>query len=115
MQITLILDELNGIPLYQQLVTGIIGLIDEGKLKRGEKLPSTRKLADDLGVSRATASKAYEELTRQGVIETSSTAGTFVSRLRPVKVMMAEPQLFSSGAVETCLPEYLPLSQYCKR
>ena len=48
-----------GKPIYKQIYSQIIGLIDKGVLKQGDKLPSSRKLADQLGVNRTTVYKAY--------------------------------------------------------
>jgi GntR family transcriptional regulator/MocR family aminotransferase len=46
--------------------------IDAGELSPGQKLPSTRALASDLGVSRSTAVSVYEQLASEGYIETAA-------------------------------------------
>ncbi|HNY37900.1 MAG TPA: GntR family transcriptional regulator, partial [Petrotogaceae bacterium] len=51
-----------GTPIYQQIVEKMRELIDNGDLRPGEKLPSTRELAEKLGVNRSTVYLAYEEL-----------------------------------------------------
>ena len=50
-----------------------------GTLARGDRLPSSRALAADLGVSRAVAEQAYEQLLAEGWLETRHGAGTFVA------------------------------------
>ncbi|MFI2486431.1 PLP-dependent aminotransferase family protein [Promicromonospora kroppenstedtii] len=50
-----------------------------GRVPAGERLPSTRDLARDLGVSRASVATAYERLVAEGFLETRTGAGTFVT------------------------------------
>lgn len=54
-------------------------MIMKGELKPEDILPSMRKLAKDLHVSVITTQKAYENLQRDGFIETIPAKGTFVS------------------------------------
>ena len=54
-------------------------MIIKGTLKSGDSLPSMRKLAKELHVSVITAQRAYEELQRDGFIDTVAGKGTFVS------------------------------------
>jgi DNA-binding transcriptional MocR family regulator len=58
-------------PLYQQIIDGIKHLIDRGALEIGQSLPSSRKLAETLGVNRTTVNHAYEELQAQGFLSSS--------------------------------------------
>lgn len=78
MEIAVQLDVHSDIPLYKQLVEGMRSMISSGQLVSGQKLPSSRELAKTLAISRFTASKAYEELIRQGCLETQPASGTFV-------------------------------------
>ena len=59
----------NGEAIYLQIVNQIKTLILEGKLKEGEMLPSMRNLAVELHISVMTTKRAYEELERDGFIE----------------------------------------------
>lgn len=87
MELAIPLDESSKEPLYQQVVKGVRKLIADSQLKPGSRMPSTRELAETLGLSRFTTSKAYDELARQGYIETLHSVGTFVCRRIPsVKV-----------------------------
>jgi GntR family transcriptional regulator/MocR family aminotransferase len=50
-----------------------------GRVRAGEQLPSTRDLAKDLGVSRASVTDAYERLVAEGFLETRTGSGTFAT------------------------------------
>ncbi|NOT05372.1 MAG: PLP-dependent aminotransferase family protein [Anaerolineales bacterium] len=70
-------------PLYQQIYTHLRTAILSGELKGGTKLPSTRALADELGVSRNTILNTYRQLTAEGYLESTEGSGTFVARVLP--------------------------------
>lgn len=65
-------------PRYLALVGRIIEAIETGEIKPGERLPTHRALADKLGVSVQTVSRAYEELIRRGLAAGEVGRGTFV-------------------------------------
>lgn len=65
--------------LYQQVIDQIKSLIYEGRLKKGDKLPSERELTIILGVSRASIREAFSALEMIGLIESRPGEGTFVS------------------------------------
>ncbi len=66
-------------PIYEQICIQIKNLIMNGTLSAGEALPSMRVLARDLHISVITVQRAYEDLTRDGFIETVSGKGSFVA------------------------------------
>ena len=68
----------SGEPIYLQIVSRIKTLILEGKLKEGDALPSMRNLATELRISFMTTKRAYEELERDGFIESYTGRGSFV-------------------------------------
>ena len=68
----------SGEPIYLQIANQIKTLILEGKLKEGEMLPSMRILATELRISFMTTKRAYEELERDGFIESYTGRGSFV-------------------------------------
>ncbi|MFN8454981.1 MAG: winged helix-turn-helix domain-containing protein [Anaerolineae bacterium] len=70
-------------PLYQQLYAHLQTAILSRQLPGGLKLPSTRALADELGLSRNTILNAYEQLMAEGYLESVAGSGTFVSRVLP--------------------------------
>jgi GntR family transcriptional regulator/MocR family aminotransferase len=73
------LDRSTGTPLFRQIYTQIRAAILSGALGAGAKLPSSRPLASNLGIARASAVAAYEQLLTEGYIETRRGSGTFVS------------------------------------
>ncbi len=66
-------------PIYRQIIRQILGSLAAGRLTPGERLPSQRELGQRLVISPLTVKKAYEELEREGVIETRRGQGTFVT------------------------------------
>ena len=66
-------------PIYEQICMQVKNLIMNGTLSAGEALPSMRVLAKDLHISVITVQRAYEDLTRDGFIETVSGKGSFVA------------------------------------
>lgn len=68
----------SGKPIYLQIADQIKTLILEGRLKEGEMLPSMRNLALELRISFMTTKRAYEELERDGFIESFTGKGSFV-------------------------------------
>ena len=67
------------VALYEQIETQIKNQILNGNIKSGDPLPSIRSLAKELKVSIITTKRAYEELEKEGFIETVIGKGTFVS------------------------------------
>ena len=67
-----------GEPIYLQIVNQIKTQILEGRLKEGDMLPSMRNLATELRISFMTTKRAYEELERDGFIESYTGRGSFV-------------------------------------
>jgi len=66
-------------PIYEQITKQIKEQILKGGLKEGDLLPSIRGLARDLQISVITTKRAYEELEREGFIETVQGKGSFVA------------------------------------
>ncbi len=86
------------VPLYEQIQTQIKNHILNGNLKGGDGLPSIRNLAKELKVSIITTKRAYEELEKEGFIETVTGKGTFVSnknteRLKEIALYSIENKL----------------------
>lgn len=66
-------------PIYEQIVRQIKKEILTGELQEGEALPSIRSLARELQISVITTKRAYEELEREGLLETVGGKGSFVA------------------------------------
>lgn len=68
----------SGVPLYEQIEEQIKSQIITGELREGDSLPSMRILAKDLKISIITTKRAYEDLERDGFIESVTGKGSFV-------------------------------------
>lgn len=80
----------NSKPIYEQITSQIKAKIMSGELAAGQPIPSMRALAKAIHVSVITVQKAYEDLQRDGFIETTVGRGSFVSALN--KDFMQEEQ-----------------------
>ena len=69
-------------PIYDQIKEQIKELILKGELKEGDALPSMRLLAKELRISIITTKRAYEELERDGYIESYTGRGSFVKGIK---------------------------------
>ncbi|MBO9604287.1 MAG: PLP-dependent aminotransferase family protein [Novosphingobium sp.] len=69
----------RGTPLYLQLAHALIHEIERGRLQPGSPLPSSRDLAEELGLNRKTVVTAFEELVAQGWLEAHGRRGTSVA------------------------------------
>lgn len=75
----IVIDHNSRIPIYEQIKTQIIALINSGVLAPGDKLPSLRALASDLSLNFNTIKKVFALLEADGVIESRQGAGFFVT------------------------------------
>lgn len=66
-------------PIYEQITSQIKAMIMSGELQTGDPIPSMRSLAKSIHVSVITVQKAYEDLQRDGFIETTVGRGSFVA------------------------------------
>ncbi|MDU2199370.1 MAG: GntR family transcriptional regulator [Peptostreptococcaceae bacterium] len=88
----------SSVPLYEQIQIQIKSQILNGQLKAGDGLPSIRSLAKELKVSIITIKRAYEELEKDGYLETVTGKGSFVAsqnkeRLKEVAMYEVESKL----------------------
>lgn len=93
-------------PIYLQIVNQIKQQILMGEIKENEMLPSMRALAKDLGISFITTKRSYEELERQGLINTVPGKGCFVSNFNKELVYEAKMR-----EIEEKLEEAIDLSK----
>lgn len=66
-------------PIYEQITSQIKAMVMNGELKQGEPIPSMRALAKSLHISVITVQRAYEDLQRDGFIETTVGKGSYIS------------------------------------
>ncbi|MBR4947775.1 MAG: GntR family transcriptional regulator [Clostridiales bacterium] len=77
----IIISNSSGVPIYEQIEEQIKNQIMTGELSAGENLPSMRVLAKELKISIITTKRAYEDLERDGFIESVMGKGTFVKAI----------------------------------
>lgn len=75
----IIISNSSNVPIYEQIKEQIKNKIVSNELKSGDLLPSIRSLAKDLRISVITTKSAYEELEREGYVETVPGKGTYVA------------------------------------
>ena len=99
----IIISNASGKPIYEQITVQIKSQILSGALTAGDALPSMRTLAKELRISVITTKRAYEDLERDGFIETVAGKGSFVEmciRDRP----HAGPPLYPSAPMQRPAP-----------
>lgn len=74
----LIISNVSGIPIYEQIKQQVKAAILSGELKEEEALPSLRTLAKDLKISVLTVTRAYTELEQEGFVKNVQGRGCFV-------------------------------------
>lgn len=85
------IDESSSIPLHRQLYERLRANILSGQLQAGARLPSSRSLAQELGISRNTVTTAYDQLLAEGYIESQVGHGTSVVSLPPEHLINVAP------------------------
>ena len=78
MAIKLIISNVSGVPIYEQIKQQVKAAILSGELQAEETLPSLRTLAKDLKISVLTVTKAYTELEQEGFVKNVQGKGCFV-------------------------------------
>ncbi|MCB1185565.1 PLP-dependent aminotransferase family protein [bacterium] len=115
-------------PVYEQIRRQVTELVNDGLLAAGQKIPSVRDLAKQLGVSVKTVYSAYEALAAEKIIETRHGSGTYITehpdvvtganlrtreemggRLEEIPPMRWEPYFLQSGFFG--MPPYRDKSQ----
>jgi GntR family transcriptional regulator/MocR family aminotransferase len=77
-------------PLYRQIYEAVRRSILIGELTRGAKVPGSRMLAKELGVSRMTVVNAYDQLFAEGYLEGKTGAGTYVASTLPEAMLRVD-------------------------
>ena len=88
-------DKSNRIPLYLQIIEQILGLINDGQLVKGDKIPNEYILCEIFGVSRLTLRQALKELESDGQIYRKSGEGTFIGS-KKIESSLMQRAVFTS-------------------
>lgn len=102
----IIISNSSGVPIYEQIEEQIKSQIMTGELREGEALPSMRVLAKELKISIITTKRAYEDLERDGFIESVTGKGSFVKGINSEMVkenMMYDIQELLETAIDKAL------------
>lgn len=110
----IIISNSSGKPIYEQITSQIKNMILTGVLKEGDALPSMRLLAKELRISVITTKRAYDDLERDGFIESFTGKGSFVAKknmefVREEQLKIAESYL--KDAVETAKSSGISLEE----
>ncbi len=74
----------SDVPIFRQIIQQVHRAVAAGKLRVGEQLPPVRSLAETLLINPNTVARAYQELIRDGILESRSGRGIFVAERREV-------------------------------
>ena len=116
----IIISNASGKPIYEQITEQIKEQIMSGELNEGDPLPSMRALAQQLRISIITTKRAYEELEREGFIESFTGKGSFVAArnrelFREENLRQIEQSLtFAVEKAKLCGVSYEELSEILK-
>jgi len=91
MDLAITLDQRSTTSLHKQLYDELRKAILAGRLKPGERVPSTRTLSQSLGVSRTTVTQSYEQLLSEGYLRATTGSGTFVGCQLPDELLKTKP------------------------
>ena len=80
-------DRSSATPFYAQIYNGYLAAIVSGRLRPGQRLPSTRALAVDLHISRIPVLNAFEQLLHEGYLDGRVGSGTYVRTPRPLQLV----------------------------
>ncbi|WP_287032167.1 GntR family transcriptional regulator [Methylophilus sp.] len=95
---SLVLDKNSPSSIHQQLTEHFRSMIEGGSWLGGSALPSSRDIAQRLGINRKTVSRVYEELAAQGLIYTQPKRGTFVSE-NPHHILLAPQSAANASSI----------------
>jgi GntR family transcriptional regulator len=74
----------SDVPIFRQITQQIHRAVAVGRIQVGEQLPAVRTLAEELVINPNTVARAYQELIREGILESRSGRGVFVTERRQI-------------------------------
>jgi len=93
--------EESSTPMYEQICLDLKESIKKGEISPGTRLPSTRILADVLGISRTTVTNAFDKLKSEGYLDSHVGSGTYVCENLPLRHTQLRRPVFSSDPAPT--------------
>ena len=98
----IIISNSSNAPIYEQIKEQIKSKLISNELKPGDLLPSIRNLAKDLRISVITTKNAYEELEREGYVETIPGKGTYIAS-KNVEIIKEEQMRKIENLIDTAV------------
>ena len=92
----------DGVPIYLQIANQVKYLVASGRLEAGNEIPPIRVLARQLLVNPNTVARAYQELIRDGILESRSGRGVFISKRRQVFADAERARRLQHAAEQLC-------------
>jgi GntR family transcriptional regulator len=93
-----VVDVTSATPPFEQVRAQLAGHVAAGMLRPGDRLPTVRALAADLGLAVGTVARAYRELEAQGVVASRRRTGTVVAQLAPGSAALPDRSLAEAVA-----------------
>ncbi len=109
MQIPVLLDRSHREPLTAQLIAQLRDAIRQARIRAGTRLPSSRRLSEQLSVSRNTVVRAYDTLIVEGYVELRPASGIFVAEQLPGPIVKAEANGHEPSRIGTLSHMPMPL------
>jgi len=101
-KMNLIISNSSNTPIYEQIKEQIKSKILSNELKAGDLLPSIRNLAKDLRISVITTKNSYEELEREGYVETIPGKGTYIAS-KNIEIIKEEQMQKVESLIDTAV------------
>jgi GntR family transcriptional regulator len=92
----------SDIPIFRQIMQQIHRAVAVGRIQVGEQLPPVRSLAEELVINPNTVARSYQELIREGVLESRSGRGVFVTERRQIFSDMERARRLQHAAEQLC-------------
>ncbi len=106
------IDRADREPIQQQIARQIRDMVLQGRLKPEARLPSSRALAEELGVARATVVEAFEQLSGEGYLETRSGSATRVAAHLPEELLSTSAKVRSPQPLKAAPMKRLPAKPF---
>ncbi len=102
MSLSLSISPASDVPIFRQITQQIHRAAAVGRLRVGEQLPAVRVLAEELVINPNTVARSYQELIREGLLESRSGRGVFVSERRQVFADVERVRRLQHAAEQLC-------------